>query len=108
CIRRISKADARAHSLPLFKNLKILPFKALYYFRCLCIIKKHFNSLDIRLNSSNRRNSYYVHNYRYRTTHGQNSLNYRSLSLLNFLNSDITQKSKEQLKQIALEIFLSQ
>ena len=92
-IRLITKSSHLAHTSNLFNSMQILSFYKLYYFRCLCFIKKHYDTFNFQLSYSRRLN-YFVSQNTYRTTRALNSLEHRSVFLLNAINIDIREATK--------------
>src|SRR5690606_31459740 len=88
-IRLIGSCVGNANSsLALFKEFDILPFSALYYYRCFCYIKKHFCDY-IQSMSFNSRNLSYSNNFLFKTTRAQSTLKFRKVALLNSLKTDL-------------------
>jgi hypothetical protein len=91
-IRLIMNKSRRAHTIELFRNLKLLPIRHLFYFKVLKIFFQrsgHFNSrinqrYSLRVNSSSNVNVPFC-----RTTAYQNSFSVVSCQLFNKLPSTI-------------------
>jgi len=104
-IRRIGSCVGNtSSSLDMLKEFDILPFTALYYYRCFCYIRKHFSDY-IPSMSFNSRTLTYANKFLFKTTRAQNTLNFRKAALLNSLTNDLLTVNKRSLKQHCFRIY---
>src|SRR5690606_18019468 len=104
CIRQIGVNNTINSTNALFKEFDIMPLKALYYYRCYCYIKKHYNLCTDSLRI-NRRNLTYANNNVFHTTRAHNTLQYRKTSLLNKLRTNLLEMNKTEIKKHCLWLF---
>src|SRR5690606_8856355 len=85
-IRLVTKSNRLCPTASLFFNEQVLSFSQLYYYNCVCFLKKNETYIANNLvKSRSIRQSSFVRKTTFTSTRGQHSFAFRSANFLNFI-----------------------